>query len=328
MRILAGIDGGGTRTRLALADEEGKLIGYAEGGSCSFIDLGHEAASVELARVWSSGWRAAGATPRPADAVFMGLGSVLSEADARTNCEMAVQLGLGDVGHVRADNDAWNAHAGGLGGQPGILVISGTGSVCLGRGASGATWRAGGWGYLLNDIGSAHALGHDALIAATRDADARGKPTSLTPLIREALGLKDIKEIFRQVHYDGVPRSEIAALAPEVVARADAGDAVARDILKRNAKGLAEMAVTVARKLAFEAPRIALTGGLITRAHTFRQMFLDELDSQLPGFSLAKPGLEPVFGAVLLARDQSIGEKASPAFLQNLRASSARWISA
>jgi N-acetylglucosamine kinase-like BadF-type ATPase len=328
MRIFAGIDGGGTRTRLALADEEGMLIGYAEGDSCSFIDLGQEAARAELARVWSSGWGAAGAPPRPVDALFMGLGSVLSEADARTNCEMAVQLGLGEPGNVRADNDAWNAHAGGLGGQSGILLISGTGSACLGRGQSGSTWRAGGWGYLLNDIGSAYALGHDALIAATRDVDARGKPTSLTPLIRETLGLGNIKEIFRKIHHDGVPRSEIAALAPKVVARAEAGDAVSKDILRRNAKGLAEMTVTVARKLALEGPRIALTGGLITKAHSFRSMFLDELDSELPGFSLEKQGLDPVFGAVLLAREHSIGTSASSSFLHNLRASSAKWISA
>src|SRR5215831_3057241 len=233
MRILAGIDGGGTHTRLALAGEDGKLLGYAEGGSCSFVDLGQDAARAELARVWTSGWRTAGAPPRPVDALFMGLGSVLSEADARTNRELAVELGMGDAQNVRADNDAWNAHAGGLTGHPGILVISGTGSVCLGSDSSGSTWRAGGWGYLLNDIGSAHALGHDALIAATRDADARGEGTSLTGLVREALSLNDMKEIFRKVHYDGVPRADVAALAPQVVAHAEAGDKVAREVLKR-----------------------------------------------------------------------------------------------
>ena len=85
MKVLAGIDGGGTRTRLALVYEDGRLLGYAEGGSCSFVDLGLDAARAELARVWAAGWRAAGAKPRPAEALFMGLGSVLSEADARTN---------------------------------------------------------------------------------------------------------------------------------------------------------------------------------------------------------------------------------------------------
>ena len=254
----------------------------------------------------------------------MGLGSVLSEADARTNRDLAVELRMCEAGNVRADNDAWNAHAGGLAGDPGLLVISGTGSVCLGRDSSGSTWRAGGWGYLLNDIGSAHALGQDALVAATRDADARGESTSLTALVRESLGLNDIKEIFRKVHYDGVPRTAIAALAPQVVARAEAGDKVARGILKRNAEGLAEMTVTVARKLNLRAPKLALTGGLVTNALTFRRMFLDEVASHLPGFTLADNGLEPVFGAVLLARAQVGGSEPPASFLQNLRTSTAR----
>jgi len=323
VKILAGIDGGGTRTRLALVYESGTLAGYAEGGSCSFVDLGLDAARAELARIWAAGWRVAGTGPRPADALFMGLGSVLSEADARTNCDLAIELGFGSEGNVRADNDAWNAHAGGLTGQPGILLISGTGSACLGRNQSGLTWRAGGWGYLLHDVGSAYALGHAALIAATRDSDTRGETTSLTNLVCTALCLGDMKEIFRKIHHEGVPRSVIAALAPRVVAQAEAGDTVAQKILRQNAEGLVEMVVTVARKLAMDEPRLALTGGLVTNAPTFRQMFLDVLVSQLPGVSLAESGLQPVFGAVLLANAQALGSRPSPAFLENLRASSA-----
>jgi N-acetylglucosamine kinase-like BadF-type ATPase len=324
MRILAGIDGGGTRTRLALSFEDGNLMGYAEAGSCSFIDLGRDAAREELARVWASGWGAAGAVPSRSDALFMGLGSVLSEADARTNCDLAVELGLSEARNVRADNDAWNAHAGALMGGPGLLVISGTGSVCLGRSESGAVWRAGGWGHLLNDIGSAYALGHEALIAATRDADGRGNATTLTALVRETLGLTNMKEIFRRVHYEGVPRAAIAALAPNVVRHACGGDKTAEAILNRNAEGLAEMAATAARKLNLTAPKVALRGGLITNAEMFRRLFLDKLAFQLPGFTLVDDGLDPVFGAVLLARMQLDGAEFPARFINNLRASAAR----
>lgn len=322
MKVLAGIDGGGTRTRIALAREDGRLISYAEGGSCSFIELGLDAARAELSRVWAAGWHAAGLRPRPVDALFMGLGSVLSEADARTNCDLAIQLGLAHSGKVRADNDAWNALAGGLTGRPGILLISGTGSACLGRNQLGLIWRTGGWGYLLNDVGSAYALGHASLIAATRDFDARGEPTSLTALVRAALGLGDMKEIFRKIHHEGVPRAAIAALAPQVVGHAEAGDTVAREILRQNAEGLVEMVVTIVRKLDLSDPSLALTGGLVTNAPTFRRLFLDKLTPRLPGFKLAEQGLQPVFGAVLLACEQTIGSEPAPSFLQNLCESS------
>src|SRR5262249_7748771 len=115
------------------------------------------------------------------------------------------------------------------------------------------------------------------------------------------------------------------SLAPEVVAHANAGDAVAQEILRRNAQGLAEMVVTVVRKLGLTEPKIALTGGLISNAAFFRRLFLDELASHLPGFKLVTDGLEPVFGAVLLAQTQTPGRGPSSSFLKNLRESSVRW---
>jgi len=322
MKILAGIDGGGTHTRLALARDDGTLIGYAEGGSCSFIELGLDSATAELARVWAAAWRSAELKPRRVEALFMGLGSVLSEADARTNCDLAVRLGLVHPDDVRTENDAWNAHAGGLIGQPGILLISGTGSACLGRNGSGLAWRTGGWGYMLNDVGSAYALGHAALIAATRDADGRGKRTGLTQLVCKFLNLSDLKELFRKIHYEGVLRSTIAAIAPQVVGQAEAGDTVAKEILQTNALGLVEMVVTVARKLELDAPMLALTGGLIDNAPAFRQLFLGELIRQHPGLRQAENGLKPVFGAVLLACAQITGPNMPSSFIENLRTSS------
>jgi N-acetylglucosamine kinase-like BadF-type ATPase len=322
--MFAGIDGGGTRTRLALFCEDGRLAGYAEGGSCCFTDRGIDAAHAALAELWASAWRSAGLAPRPADALYMGMGSVLADADEATNCDLALRLNLARPGGVRAGNDAWNALAGGLSGRPGILLISGTGSACLGRNSRGESWRAGGWGYLLEDVGSAHALGLAAMIAATRDADGRGKSTSLTSMVVKSLGLSELKEIFRKLHHEGLPRSAIAALAPQVVAHAEAGDEVARGILESGADGLTTMVVTVARKLELERPELALTGGLVTRSAPFRRPFLERLGKSLPGFTLAKDGLPPVLGAVMLACEDATGSPPTAEFLRNLRGDAGR----
>lgn len=320
-----GIDGGGTRTRLALADENGRLLGFAHGGACSFTDCGLAPARAELSRLWRAVWRSAGLEPRPADRLFMGMGSILAPADAQVNCELALEIGLAAPGHVRADNDAWNAHAGGLAGRPGILLIAGTGSACLGRNANDDPWRAGGWGHRLGETGSAHALGQAAMVAATRAADGRGQPTALTELVRARLGLRDLTEIYRKVHHDGVSRAEAAALAPQVVALAAAGDAVAREILAQNAGGLVEMVVTVAARLRLTEPELALTGGLLTNAAEFRRLFLERLAPALPGFRLAASGLAPVLGAVLLAFESAAHAKPPAAFIQNLQRDGAQF---
>ncbi len=330
MRVFAGIDGGGTRTRLALVREDGVLVGFAEGGCCSFAELGVPGARRALNNLWKAGWRSAHSSPRPVNGVFIGTGSVLSTQDEHTKRGIALSLRMGRPGNVRAGNDALNALAGALNGEPGILLISGTGSACMGRNAAGKTWRAGGWGHLLDDVGSAYAFGTAAMIAATRHADGRGPRTTLTSLVCEKFQLRDLREIYRKVHYgDGVSRAEIATLAPDVVAAAKAGDAVAKRILQEGAAGLVEMVVTVARQLRLRRPRLALRGGLITDAAFFRKMFLAQLHQSLPGVELASDGVEPVFGAVMLAYEHARGVWPPRLFLQTLRATCAsRGISA
>lgn len=322
LKTYLGIDGGGTRTRLALVSEQGTLLGLVEGGSCSFADLGMEPARAELARLGREVWRRANQEPQPADALFMGMGSILSSEDARINCDLAVGIGLAQPGAVRADNDAWNAHFGALAGRPGILLIAGTGSACLGRNAAGESWRAGGWGHLLGETGCAYALGQTALIAATRAADGRGPATTLTEAVQAALNLRDLKEIYRKVHHVGVPRGAVAALAPSVVKLAEAGDAVAQEILRQGADGLVEMVGTVAGRLRLAAPELALTGGLIDNAASFRKLFLERLALALSEVRLVSDGLAPVFGAVLLAVQADTGAPPSGHFLEKLRASS------
>jgi N-acetylglucosamine kinase-like BadF-type ATPase len=87
--IFAGIDGGGTRTRLALSDGDGRVIAVAETGCCSFVELGRERARREIRKLWHQAWREAHMQPRLADALFIGSGSILSDADAQVNCELS-----------------------------------------------------------------------------------------------------------------------------------------------------------------------------------------------------------------------------------------------
>ena len=319
MKILGGIDAGGTRTRFALVQEDGSVIGYAEGGCSSFVELGIDDAGKVLNAIWQSAWASAGRPPCHLDGLFIGSGSILHSDDVNTNRGLAVAAGFTNTDCVWAENDAWNALAGGLSGRPGILLIAGTGSACLGRNAEGQTWRAGGWGHLLDDVGSAYYLGQAAMVAATRAADGRGPVTSLTTLVCEKLGLQDLKQIYHKLHHDGVPRSDVAALAPFVIRLAEAGDAVSLALVNAGTQGLAEMVTTVARQLRLASPELALTGGLVTNAVMFRAEFLKRMETELPDFKLADHGVIPVLGAVLLAFEAVTKSPANDLFLEKLR---------
>jgi len=157
------------------------------------------------------------------------------------------------------------------------------------------------------------------MVAATRAADGRGPVTSLTTLVCEKLGLQDLKQIYRKLHHDGVPRSDVAALAPFVICQAEAGDAVSRSLVNTGAQGLAEMVVNVARQLQLKSPELALTGGLVTNAALFRTEFLKRLGNEIPDFKLADNGVIPVLGAVLLAFEAMTKSTAGDLFLEKLR---------
>jgi glucosamine kinase len=225
-RVFVGVDGGGTRTRAVAVDEGGSEAARVVGPP-SLIDPLRPS--------------------RAADAVEETLRALSSECGVALPCE-AVWAGLAGAGHeasrdaVEADLRARGlAHAVGVGtdvdaaledafpDSPGVLLVSGTGSVAAGRAEDGEVRRVGGWGALLGDEGSGYAVGLAALRAAMRMIDGRERATELLPGLLEWSGIDVAEELPAWVA--AATKAEVAALAAGVIAAADAGDPVAGHIL-------------------------------------------------------------------------------------------------
>src|SRR5437867_4340993 len=144
---------------------------------------------------------------------------------------------------VRVISDAEAAHLGALGERAGVLLLAGTGSMALGRDARGRWARAGGWGPLLGDEGSAFWIGREwlrATMGVTGFARAR-----------RILGSPD-------------PVARIAALAPGVLRRARGGSRVAHRIVARSQDALADLLVRLSRELRLRQPvPVSWAGGLL-----------------------------------------------------------------
>ena len=149
-------------------------------------------------------------------------------------------------------HDAHIALAGATGGEPGIIVIAGTGSIVFGRNAAGVTARAGGWGYVFGDEGGAFDLVRQALRAVLRNEEGWGPPTALREALLEATGARDANQLLHLFYTDEYPRDRVAGWAKLVDQAARAGDAVAGDILGSAAQALATLTAAVRRQL-FEA---------------------------------------------------------------------------
>lgn len=302
MRIVLGVDGGGTNTRVALVAETGEVLGIGLAGSSNYDDVGVKVAQRNIGLAVRQAWQHARQKRRPADAAFLGMAGVVSDQDRQTIRTIAEHLQLAPLERIGVDHDIRIALAGGLAGQEGIALIVGTGSSCYGRTADGRSWRAGGWGHLLDDYGSGYYLGLQAMVAAVRAADGRGQATALLPLVMRELKLNDINELMRRLYYENMSRSEIASLGPKVLEVIAEGDEVAEAILKKGIDELVLMVETVAKQLGFLSHPFRLTwAGGIAQSPIFQRYFRPAVQQRLSNCELIEPQLPPVLGAALLA---------------------------
>jgi N-acetylglucosamine kinase-like BadF-type ATPase len=297
--------------RVAIATRHGDVVGSGKAGSGNYHNVGAKQFQANLELALSRAWEASGMPPRAVNAVFLGLGGVTTEEDRAAIRDVVRDVPLMPTDRIGVAHDLRIALMGSLAGGPGIVLIAGTGSSCYGRTANNRSWLAGGWGHVLDDLGSSYWMGLQAMIAATRDFDGRGQSTCLRTQVMEAMGLTEMRQVMRRVDLEGMPRSEIAALAHLATQAAEQGDAVARRIIAEGASELATLVATVADKLnwttsADQIP-VAVTGGLTNAGPIFMDPLENSIRARVPAAVLVTPKMTPVLGAVMLAIE-SLGD--------------------
>ena len=304
--IFAGVDGGATRTRVVLASHDGTILGAGLAGPTNYDNVGIDKARSNMDCALKRAWQSSRVTRGPVQAIFLGMAGVVSPQDRETIARMALDVHAAPAAGIFVDHDIRIALAGGLAGREGAVLIVGTGCSCYGRRADGRNHRTG-WGYLLDDLGSGYYLGLQAMIALTREADGRGKPTSLSAAVRSELGFEHADDIMRILYHENPNVTRIASLAPLVLNAADHGDEVALTILQQGAYELSLNVKTVADRLEFTASPFPVTivGGLGEAAGIYRRLVCDAIMREIPHCEVVEPKLPPVLGAVLLAMECS-----------------------
>ncbi|SRR5579875_269603 len=253
-----GVDGGGSKTLAVLVDAAGREHGRGLAGGANAQAIGIEAAVAQIRLAVAAATSASGCQA-PFAAAWFGLAGIDTSRDH--SLLLPHLCVLANVVHLT--NDA-ELTLGALPGCVGVALIAGTGSIALGRNASGAQARAGGWGHLVGDEGSGYDLGRHALQAALRAADGRGPATQLLDSILATWELRNPEDLISRVYPSG-DKSEIARISRLVFAAAQHGDPVARRIVRRGAAELALAALTVSKALGFDAGvlSLALGGGVL-----------------------------------------------------------------
>lgn len=299
VKYVIGIDGGGTSTRAILASEAGVILGRASAGLSNFNAAGIEGLRTVLAEVVGRCWQDSGLDQGSADAAFLGIASVVNDAERQAVLNVAEANKLAH--RIGVDHDIRIALTGGLAGEAGIALIAGTGSSCYGRNDRGEAVQVGGYGSLADDVGSAYWVGLRALQQSVRQADGRLEETALKRVVFDFLGIDSIEHFLYRVHVVGIKRDEIARLCPQVVTLSQEGDSQALAIMQDAVDELGRMVSTAARRLGLKDPKVTLTGGLATSGEPFQPLLESAIIKAIPGASIPASRLSATGGAVLEA---------------------------
>lgn len=303
--LVIGVDAGGSRTRVAVADALGETIASAE----------REGAAVKPGEIERSASIIAGAvrdalitldpslgTPR---ALCAGVAGAGRESERRALTEALLEEALAD--DVLVVTDAEIALADAFGDDSGIVLIAGTGSIAYGRGPAGLLERVGGWGPAIGDEGGGLWIARRALSVVTAATDGREPETSLIGAILTAAEIDDMEALIPWAASATV--SQVASLAPVVVASAEAGDLRANALLGLAAEELVLHVRTLARSL-FEderaAVQVALGGGLLEPGSALRRRVEHRLKSAVPGSKVHAAAIVAVRGAVRRAMGMGV----------------------
>ena len=211
-----------------------------------------------------------------------------------------IQTRLGPSVLVREENAIAALYAGNPTGC-GVVLIAGTGSIAYGRNEEGEEDRAGGWGYLIGDEGSAVWCGLEALRAISHAVDGRGAPTRMTALLLQQLGVGEFSDVLPQLYGRPHPAPAIGAATRALASASAEGDAMANAILQRGANALARAATVVALTLGLPAGPVYLAGGAFENLSLLQRLVQLDLLGLLPQATVEPVREEPAMGAARLA---------------------------
>ena len=295
--IVVGLDGGGSKTRVIVADEQGQTVAAVEGPGCAVRPGAVEHSADVIAAAVRDALEAAGMPHVVPRVLCAGVAGVGRDADRQalwqtlTSRELADEVVVHPDAHVALD-DAFGEDAG-------ILLIAGTGSIAYARSPAGAFGRAGGWGPVFGDEGSGAWIGRRALSVVTAAADGREPETALTGAILTATQRDEVRDLVDWAA--AAAPVNFASLAPAVIATAQAGDLRANAILTLAVEELTLHVRALARQLFVDeraAVQVALAGGLLTPRSPVRRRVEQRLKSAVPGADVLAKEIDPARGAV------------------------------
>lgn len=295
MNYYLGVDGGGTKTTAAVADENGTIILKSTGKTINYCSVGLETARNNFKEILRDIGNKT--SVYAFKAAFIGSSALTVAADEETTSKFCSDILNAEKIFMHSDVYAALCSAGDE--LPKCVVISGTGSVAAAMNEKGEYYTAGGWGHVMGDEGSAYGIAVSALKRCVSIWDS-GRPSLLIDAAVSHFGIKSFIEIESAVYGDGVTKDVIASFAKTVCDLAVNGKEEALDILRAECDRLFETVEILIRR-AGGCKNISLYGGVFENSSLFREMFILLVKEKYPEINVGFLKIPPEEGAVKAA---------------------------
>jgi N-acetylglucosamine kinase-like BadF-type ATPase len=304
MRAYLGIDGGGTHTRSLLISESGHILGRAVTGPSNVQQISSQALRGTLQQLL--------------DQTFINLADEIEcvascfglAGAASAHNKNDIRDILGSLIPVPSEppiltSDAHIALVGALGDCPGLMLVAGTGSICLGRDADGIIHRTGGWGAAFDDLGSGYWIGRQAVQMTFQESDGRQPSGPWQSNVLKLLSCNTTEHLRCKLKTGEIHNSDVAALAPLVIQLSQQGVSAAVEILNHAVRELVSAISTTCVKVKLRPAPLILVGGLLEQSKLFRDQLSAALKIEVPDIQIQKSLMSPIAGAVVVACKES-----------------------
>ena len=303
MRTYLGVDGGGSKTAFLLIDESGKVLAAHTEGPAYYLEIGREELRVMLGRGIRATLELGGIAASILDFAFFGLPAYGEDSRLLPVLD-AIASPVLRAERYRCGNDMVCGWAGALACEDGINVVCGTGSIAYGE-YCGRAARAGGWGELFGDEGSAYWIAREGLALFSRMSDGRVPRGALYDILRRHFSLQDDLDLCAAIYGQSVAqRSQFGALSRLVAQAAAAGDVQAQGLFAQAAEELAQIIHAVRCQLRVPdtvGVPVSYSGGMFRLGELLLTPLQSALAARGMKYRLVKPRLPPEGGAALHA---------------------------
>lgn len=296
-KVFIGVDGGGTYTAAIAITDKGRVLGRTVGEQTNFYTSNMDTAKANLKKTIDILMDEYGIIDY--ECISIGMSSL--DYEPTKDFVDSFVSGIFPPEKSEMHSDVYMALMGMTLGKPGIMVVSGTGSIAIAIDQADKVHVLGGWGYLLQDEGSGYNIAIQGIDAALKSFEGLGEATILEKKVLDFFGTDTHRKLIDIFYNPPISISKIASFGKEVIDVAKQGDIVAVSIVDRVIKTLVHYACNLINKVGSEDCMIGMYGSVLQKNPYISNSFIQQIHGAYPNTRIGFPEFKPEMGAVLFA---------------------------